>query len=134
MKKLIKIIVPLALIGVGIVFMGFNQKSDYTENKIEAKKLEEMKAENETVFVVVGNRSCSSCQEYKPIMEEAIGKTNATVYYMDTDNSKNSGFLKENNVTVTPTILMIKDGELKRLEGSRKLEETEEILLGRADF
>lgn len=134
MKKWMKVIIPLALIGVGVVLMGFNKKSDYTENKIEAKKLEEMKAANKTVFVVVGNRSCSSCQEYKPIMEEAIEATEATVYYMDTDNSKNSGFLKKNNVTVTPTILIIEEGEMKRLEGSRDLEETEDILLGSVDF
>lgn len=98
------------------------------------QELAHLQREKKDVFVVVGNRACSSCQEYKPIMEEAIEKTKQTVYYMDTDNSKNSAFLKENNITVTPTILIVENGEMKRLEGSRELKETEEILLGKAKF
>ncbi|MEI5990240.1 MULTISPECIES: thioredoxin family protein [Enterococcus] len=124
----------MIIIVAGVLFMMNNQTKDYTKNKIDMEELEQFKTAKKDVFVVVGNRGCSSCQEYKPVMEEAIENTNKTVYYMDTDNAKNSGFLKEHNITVTPTILIVENGNMKRLEGSRELKETEDILLGKAKF
>ncbi|MDE5055513.1 thioredoxin family protein [Niallia taxi] len=111
------------------------QANDFTNNKIEAVEVKRlMEDENKTSFVLVGNRSCSSCKEYKPILEECIKQTGTTIYYLDTENNKNITFLNENNISVTPTLLIIKDDSIKRVEGSLSLEETKEILSGNKEI
>ncbi|MGX7243952.1 thioredoxin family protein [Enterococcus quebecensis] len=130
MKKslLIGIITVVAI--AGFLYFSKDTTKDYTKNKIDAEQIVEMSKKDEDLYVLIGNRSCASCNEYKPILQKAINDTKTEVYYMDTNNRKNGSFLKEHNITTTPTILMIKQDKISRVEGSISLEETKTLLKG----
>lgn len=115
---------------VGFLYFSKDITKDYTKNKIDADEIVEMSKKDDKLYVLIGNRSCASCNEYKPILQKAINETKTEVYYMDTNNSKNGSFLKEHNITATPTILVIKQDKISRIEGSISLKDTKTLLNG----
>ncbi|WP_086314671.1 hypothetical protein A5821_002265 [Enterococcus sp. 7F3_DIV0205] len=98
------------------------------DNTISTQKIEDTIKNEEDAFILVGNRNCTSCQKFLPILEKAAKKTDTEVYYLDTENTSNKKFITSNNVTVTPTILVIKEGKLTRYEGALEYEATKNIL------
>lgn len=98
------------------------------DNTISTQQIEDTIKNEEDAFILVGNRNCTSCQKFLPILEKAAKKTDTEVYYLDTENTSNKKFITSNNVTVTPTILVIKEGKLTRYEGALEYEATKNIL------
>ncbi|MBO0421357.1 thioredoxin family protein [Enterococcus plantarum] len=130
MKKSLSIGFITVIAMVGFLYFSKDITKDYTKNKIDADEIVEMSKKDDKLYVLIGNRSCASCNEYKPILQKAINETKTEVYYMDTNNSKNGSFLKEHNITATPTILVIKQDKISRIEGSISLKDTKTLLNG----
>lgn len=98
------------------------------DNTISTQQIEDTIKNEENAFILVGNRNCTSCQKFLPTLEKAAKKTDTEVYYLDTENTSNKKFITSNNVTVTPTILVIREGKLTRYEGALEYEATKNIL------
>ena len=101
------------------------------DNTISTQQIEDTITNKEDAFILVGNRNCTSCQKFLPTLEKAAKKTVTEVYYLDTENTSNKKFITSNNITVTPTILVIKTGKLTRYEGALEYETTKNILESR---
>lgn len=131
MRKVVNgIIVSIILALLFVLFVNLSS-DDITNNKISISRINEVLENEDSTFVLVGNRSCQECQLFQPILEKASKKTETFIYYLDTENTKNEPFLIKHNIQGTPTLLIIKDGVIKRVEGSIKYNEVEEILLGK---
>lgn len=98
------------------------------DNTISTQQIEDTIKNEENAFILVGNRNCTSCQKFLPTLEKAAKKTDTEVYYLDIENTSNKKFITSNNVTVTPTILVIREGKLTRYEGALEYEATKNIL------
>lgn len=98
------------------------------DNTISTQKIEAAITNKEDMFILVGNRNCTSCQKFLPTLEKAAKKTDTEIYYLDTENTSNKKFITSNNMIVAPTILMIKEGKLTRYEGALEYEATKNIL------
>ena len=102
----ISIITVISLTGCG------NKKSNIKE--ITLKELKEKIANKETFPLFVGNEGCSHCISYKPILEAVANEYDITIYHLD--NSKLEGekyneFKRIINISGTPTVAFIEDGE-----------------------
>lgn len=108
MKKILIIIlciVPLFLI------TGCSSKL----NEINYKKFENLVNEKKNFIIYVGSADCHNCTEFSPKFERIIKEYKiSNVYYVDlskfNDEEKNS-FNKIINVSGTPTVAFIKNGE-----------------------
>ncbi|MEI5994204.1 thioredoxin family protein [Candidatus Enterococcus mansonii] len=134
MKKIVMVSLVIVALSISFVFFAQNASSDYTTNKIEANQIKPLLEKKTTSFILIGNRSCGECERFKPILEEAIQETKTVVHYLDTENSKNHAFLKEHNITATPTLLVIENGEMKRVEGRQEPQEIKDILLRKTEL
>ncbi|EPI01853.1 putative bacteriocin transport accessory protein [Enterococcus faecalis 13-SD-W-01] len=129
LKRRITVISLLVLLLLICVL--FIKPNDTTElKKIKAAEVSNLldKSEETTSFVMIGNRTCSSCREFRPILEKALKNSKKSVYYIDTQDSENNSFLSSENIHVTPTLLMIKDKSMLRAEGVLSLEDTKKFL------
>ncbi|MCZ2259982.1 thioredoxin family protein [Sporosarcina sp. G11-34] len=131
MRKLINGIIAFIILAL-IVLVFVNVTSDnITNNKISITKINDVLENDESTFVFVGKRSCQECKKFQPILEEAAKRTDTSVYYLDTENAKNESFLIEHNIQGTPTLLIIKEGVIERVEGYQEYNVVENILLGK---
>lgn len=131
-KKMIFSII-ITLLSVGFLFFIFNSKEldkpNYTninmkdfQNKINAK---------EEFRIYVYKTSCSACQNIKPSLNEVIDEEKATVFAinMESDGNMDIDFLKKNNISKTPTLLLYKNGqEIRRLEGTQSKKELKNFI------
>jgi thioredoxin 1 len=70
---------------------------------------------------------CMACQEQEPINREVEQSLNIKIEAIDP--LKNPAYIKEYNLKVTPTIIILKDGEEKaRFEGVVHREQLEEAV------
>lgn len=97
------------------------------EERIKEITLDEFKekiANKETFAVYVGNDNCSHCISYRPILEKVLDDYNITIYHVDNsklDNKEYAEFRTYINISGTPTVAFITDGEeettLNRITG-----------------
>ena len=127
MKKKLILLIPILLFCFYLVMVENDKSLSFKENEVLASGINSLLEKDNTEFVFVGNDNCISCQKYEAIVNKAIKKTKKTVYYMNTLNNKNKKFLKENNVNFTPTILVINNGRIKRIEGKLNYHETKDL-------
>ena len=86
----------------------------------------------EKINVYYGQQTCGACRVFTPILKEAEKLTGSKIYFLDGDNLETKEFTEKYNIQGTPTLLMIENGKLIRHEGVLELDETVEILLGKA--
>lgn len=104
------------------------------EERIKEITFDEFKekiANKETFAVYVGNDNCSHCISYKPILEKVLDDYNITIYHVDNsklDNKEYAEFRTYINISGTPTVAFITDGEeettLNRITGEVSRETT----------
>lgn len=104
------------------------------EERIKEITFDEFKekiANKETFAVYVGNDNCSHCISYKPILEKVLDDYNITIYHVDNsklDNKEYAEFRTYINISGTPTVAFITDGEeettLNRITGKVSRETT----------
>lgn len=125
------LLLSIVVIVFFVILTASKTSASIKDNTISIQQIEDTITNKEDTFILVGNRNCTSCQMFLPILEKAAKKTDTEVYYLDTENTSNKKFITSNNVTVTPTILVIKAGELTRYEGALEYHTTKNILEGR---
>ena len=66
-------------------------------------------------FVYVGRETCPYCREFAPKLREASRSSNATIYYIDTENKTDelAKFAEQYHIDSIPTLLIFKDGQLQ---------------------
>ena len=66
-------------------------------------------------FVYVGRETCPYCREFAPKLKEASRSSNATIYYIDTENKMDelAKFAEQYHIDSIPTLLVFKDGQLQ---------------------
>lgn len=127
MKKVLKVVI-ISLMFV-VLLTGCNKNSNIKEITLKEFKA---KIENKETFALyVGNKNCSHCVSYRPILEKVLKDYDITIYHLD--NSKLSEdeykeFKTYINISGTPTIAFITDGEeettLNRIVGETSRENT----------
>lgn len=92
------------------------------------------KIENKESFpLLVGAKTCTACQLYKPTLEKVIKKYNLQIYYIDIETLKENESLDSYIViTGTPTLAFFTKGEeesiYNRINGNASSTETIKIL------
>ena len=66
-------------------------------------------------FVYIGRETCPYCREFAPKLKEASRSSNATIYYIDTENKTDelAKFAEQYHIDSIPTLLVFKDGQLQ---------------------
>lgn len=97
----------------------FQDPKDYREavaycKKIDLKQVEEKIRQNETFFLFTGRETCPYCQRFAPKLAQAVFNTQATVYYLDSeekDVAAISHFAQEYGIETVPNLSHFKHGE-----------------------
>ena len=109
MKKFLK---RLAVIIVVFVVCGC---SGTGVKEINYKEFNNLIKERESFILYIGSATCSNCIEFEPKFEGVIEENNiSNTYYIDLDefsNEDKKSFNKVVNITVTPTVVFITNGE-----------------------
>ncbi len=127
MKKILKAIVLLFV--VTIMFCGCSKEERIVE--ISLDEFKEKMANKESFVLYVGNEGCSHCISYRPVLEQVLEDYDITIYQIDNsklDNSEFAEFRTYVNISGTPTVAFITDGEeestLNRITGEVSRETT----------
>ena len=114
MKRIIKF---LSIIFAAIILAGCSSSDKYIK-EISLDEFKEKIANKESFALYVGNENCSHCVSYLPTLKSVLKDYNITIYHLD--NSKLSDkeyaeFKTYINISGTPTIAFITDGEVERI-------------------
>jgi predicted bacteriocin transport accessory protein len=84
----------------------------------------------ETFVVYAGRDTCPYCQQYVPVLQDAAENLDLdVVYHVDTLDTLNKDFVDDENVNVTPTTYIYKDGVLvATIVGYKNLTDTQTTL------
>ncbi len=120
MKKVSKII--LMLFVFCLILCGCSKKEHIKE--ITLDEFKEKIANKETFAIYVGNKNCTHCISYRPILEKVLDDYDITIYHIDNsklDEDSYAEFSTYINISGTPTIAFITNGEeettLNRITG-----------------
>ena len=122
MAKKIGIIAGLAIIVLAFGFLiyamvisGVNtKKMDETLIQLSFKELEKKLENKDTFILVITQKNCSHCAEYKPVLKEVLLENNLVAYEIDqtTLNDEEIAKLKDvASISGTPTTIFIQEGQ-----------------------
>ncbi|WP_088013373.1 thioredoxin family protein [Gottfriedia acidiceleris] len=104
---------------VGIISQSSSLDKPLYKN-ISLKQYEDKIKSNSEFVIYIHKTSCPGCAQMKPIVNKIIKEDHIKLIAMNVEEDKNFdiSFLKDQNLTKTPTFLHYKNGkELARLEG-----------------
>ena len=112
-----KAILSLCVLVVGILFITGCSKNGLVE--IDYKEFKNLIDNKESFILYVGSTDCHNCSEFTPKFEEVLDEYNidkAKIIEIDklSDDDRNE-FNKIINVSGTPTVVFIEDGEEKSM-------------------
>lgn len=120
MKRFLRIIMVLFIFT--IILSGCSKEEHIKE--ISLDEFKEKIANKETFAIYIGNKGCSHCVSYRPILEKVLEDYDITIYHIDNsklDNNQYAEFRTYINISGTPTVAFITDGEeettLNRITG-----------------
>lgn len=120
MKRFLRIIMGLFIFT--IILSGCSKEEHIKE--ISLDEFKEKIANKETFAIYIGNKGCSHCVSYRPILEKVLEDYDITIYHIDNsklDNKEYAEFRTYINISGTPTVAFITDGEeettLNRITG-----------------
>ena len=120
MKRFLRIIMVLFIFT--IILSGCSKEEHIKE--ISLDEFKEKIANKETFAIYIGNKGCSHCVSYRPILEKVLENYDITIYHIDNsklDNKEYAEFRTYINISGTPTVAFITDGEeettLNRITG-----------------
>ena len=120
MKRFLRIIMGLFIFT--IILSGCSKEEHIKE--ISLDEFKEKIANKETFAIYIGNKGCSPCVSYRPILEKVLEDYEITIYHIDNsklDNKEYAEFRTYINISGTPTVAFITDGEeettLNRITG-----------------
>ena len=128
MDKLAKLFI-LAII-IALLICGCGKEENHI-TEISYSNLKERLNNKESFVLYIGNKDCTHCQSYKPILTSVLNEYDIDIFQLDntklTTNEYNE-FKSILSVTGTPTILFITNGEeettLNRIVGEKTKQET----------
>lgn len=109
----------------GILIVVFWMNPYFKE--ISLSDFEKIVNNGEKAIVYYGQDCCGECQVVRPIVEDLAKENKFKVKYLDADKLSDSSFLKQYAIEMTPTLVVINDGEVKAYEELSK--ETIESIL-----
>lgn len=120
MKRFLRIIMGLFIFT--IILSGCSKEEHIKE--ISLDEFKEKIANKETFAIYIGNKGCSHCVSYRPVLEKVLEDYDITIYHIDNsklDNKEYAEFRTYINISGTPTVAFITDGEeettLNRITG-----------------
>lgn len=120
MKRFLRIIMVLFIFT--IILSGCSKEEHIKE--ISLDEFKEKIANKETFAIYIGNKGCSHCVSYRPILEKVLEDYDITIYHIDNsklDSNQYAEFRTYINISGTPTVAFITDGEeettLNRITG-----------------
>ena len=120
MKRFLKLVMVLFIFT--IILSGCSKEEHIKE--ISLDEFKEKIANKETFAIYIGNKGCSHCVSYRPILEKVLEDYDITIYHIDNsklDNKEYAEFRTYINISGTPTVAFITDGEeettLNRITG-----------------
>ena len=120
MKRFLRIIMVLFIFT--IILSGCSKEEHIKE--ISLDEFKEKIANKETFAIYIGNKGCSHCVSYRPVLEKVLEDYDITIYHIDNsklDNKEYAEFRTYINISGTPTVAFITDGEeettLNRITG-----------------
>lgn len=138
MKKKLLIFLGLtisigAIVAIIYAAITLNKQQEIEDNyliELSYKELEEKIKNKDSFILIYTQTTCAHCHEFKPILKKTLAKQNYYGYEIVLDKLKNNERAKLNdiaNVSATPTMVFIKDGQeinsSSRLVGIRSEEE-----------
>ena len=115
MKKLGLLVISFVLV---VLLTGCGRKG-YTE--ISYSELNKKIANNETFALFIGKTSCTACDTFKEVLNDAYAKDyaeEATIYYIDTDELSDDEFAEFRTkyyYSGTPTVTIIVEGKFSSI-------------------
>ena len=99
-----------------------NQENDTKLNKISCNQYQELTKSEEKSIILIARPTCGHCVNFIPILEEIVEEYSLTINYFNTDAlSKeeitafyNSSELFQSENFGTPTLIVVKDGNIIR--------------------
>lgn len=132
MKKIILISITSILIGIiGIFIFTSNSMQKPLYQQTSLKDYKSKLSAKETFVIYIHKTSCSACQQLKPTINEVIKENDLKWLAINVEDQQNFdlSFLKENDISKTPTLIYYKDGiENQRLEGIQSKEKIINLL------
>lgn len=120
MKRFLKLVMVLFIFT--IILSGCSKEEHIKE--ISLDEFKEKIANKETFAIYIGNKGCSHCVSYRPILEKVLEDYDITIYHIDNsklDSNQYAEFRTYINISGTPTVAFITDGEeettLNRITG-----------------
>ncbi len=128
MDKLAKLFILVIIVAFLICGCG-KEENHITE--ISYSNLKERLNNKESFVLYIGNKDCSHCQSYKPVLTSVLNEYDIDILHLDNTKlttSEYGEFKSILNVSGTPTVIFIKDGEeettLNRIVGEKTKQET----------
>jgi len=113
MKKIFRLFI--CLLGV----LTITSCSNTNLEKVDYDKFSDLIENKETFVLYIGSTSCHNCTEFSPKLESVVNKYDIkNVKYVEIDNldeDDRKEFNKIINVSGTPTVAFIEDGEEKSM-------------------
>lgn len=135
-KKYFKIILLVAIVFLlGASALGCSrQGNDGNLISMSLNELREVASTEGYGFVYISSPTCRTCQEFQPIVLEAIDYLDIEIYLFDTDEAfleSSDGLIQlmgQLGISMTPTLIMLNDGEIEDiLEGIHNVEEVKQF-------
>lgn len=110
MKRFLKLVMVLFIFT--IILSGCSKEEHIKE--ISLDEFKEKIANKETFAIYIGNKGCSHCVSYRPILEKVLEDYDITIYHIDNsklDSNQYAEFRTYINISGTPTVAFITDGD-----------------------
>lgn len=118
-KKVFVLSIAVTLFSLFLIYGKVNKaRSHLTFERIEVIDAIRRKNSNESILLYFGSKDCKACSLFAPILKNTAEQYNGTVYYIDMDAEENESAKETFNLYYTPTLLMYKGGNVKRIEGA----------------
>ncbi|MCM3708762.1 MULTISPECIES: thioredoxin family protein [Cytobacillus] len=85
----------------------------------------------EDFYVYIYSPNCHTCEEFSPTLDKALNQVNVELFALDVskDENNNKDFFKQYGISVTPTLILYKDGnEVGKMTGNIPYKELLEFL------
>ncbi len=135
--KMKKVKVAFAVVAAGsiVLFWGLLHSLGVFAHKVK-KEFRKITAEEARIFleekkegiIYCGQDSCGACRSFEPILKEAAVEEGLDILYLDADIIANQKEVLKYGIEETPTLIVIKEGEVDFYRGTFEKEEIVKIL------
>lgn len=114
MRKIIVVLIGIILIsGISFFSVGKLMSSEVALYKdIKTTDVQQMESKKQDFILYLYQKTCASCKQVKPIINEYIKNEKKDIYAIDINADENKNFiLQDLGIQGTPTVIFYKDGK-----------------------